>query len=257
MMRKSMLFTSGSLQVCCIQGLISALLVTFLHQVLFRSGNPEQMLIVLFHISYDRYSFEWVKELLQLSLFVPVMLYIAVRLVKQMDVEHSYLMIRHRFGIVWFFKTALNIGLLCCEAALTTLITLTVYTKINIDSSSAISFDVLAVLILSAALGMMFYILLTALIALNKPAVLLMLTLVILLSIGKALICGLPEIVRCTAASAIYINHAFEPLSESRLILPGIGHLAGLAVADLAVIGALWFLLYGRIKKMDYIGRRI
>ena len=256
-MRKSMLFTSGFFQVCFIQGLISALLIAFLHQVLYRSGNPEQMLIVLFHVSSDRYSFEFVQELLQLSLYVPVMLYITVRLVKQMDVEHSYLMIRHHFDIVWFFKTTLNIGLLCGTAILTTIITLMVYVKIFMDNKPTGSFGVLAALILSAALGMMFYVLFTAMIALNKPTVTLMLTLVFLLSISKALIHSMPEISRLTAASALYSNHVFEPGSESPWILPGFSRLAGLAAVDLTVIGVFWFLLYNRIKRMDYIGRRI
>lgn len=123
-MKKSIASTSGALQVALIQTMTSAILITFLHQVLVRRNDPELLLTILMRVSPDRYSFDLVAELLQFSLFVPVLLFISLKLIGIVDVEYSYLMIRHQFKMKWIIKTYLNILILCFEAALTTIITL-------------------------------------------------------------------------------------------------------------------------------------
>jgi hypothetical protein len=112
-------------------------------------------------------------------------------------------------------------------------------------------------LTVSITLGLIFYITLTTLITLNRPVIILMLTLVILLSIGKILVHSIPEIARLTVASAIYLNHLFEPVSEPRLILSDIGKIFEIIVMDLVVISFLSILFHNRINKMDFIGRRL
>lgn len=256
-MKKSLLFASGALPVVLIQLMISTILVAFLDKVLVNSDDPELMLVIILRVSPDRYSFELIQELLQFSLFLPVMLFISVKLIRCIDVECSYLMIRHQFKTAWSLKTYLNTLMLCCEAALTSIITLTVYIKIFMDRTLVIHWFSFVALTVSITLGLIFYITLTTLITLNRPVIILMLTLVILLSIGKILVHSIPEIARLTVASAIYLNHLFEPVSEPRLILSDIGKIFEIIVMDLVVISFLSILFHNRINKMDFIGRRL
>ena len=255
-MKKSIASTSGALQVALIQTMTSAILITFLHQVLVRRNDPELLLTILLRVSPDRYAFELITELLQFSLFVPVLLFISLKLTRIVDVEFSYIMIRHHFKMKWIIKTYLNILILCFEAALTTIITLIVYVKISIDQTLAIPWYGFIALIVSIALGLAFYITFTTLIALKRPAIILMLTLVSLLSIGKILVHIAPSIARLSVVSAVFLNHLFEPASESRLILSGFEKIFKLITIDFAIISLLGILVQYRIKKIDFIGRR-
>lgn len=254
-MKRSISFTSGVLQVALIQSMTSAILITFLHQVLVRRNDPELMLTILLRVSPDRYSFELVTELLQFSLFVPVMLFISLKLIRTIDVEYSYLMIRHQFKMKWIIKTYLNILILCFEAALTTLIALTAYIKISMNQTLALPWYGSIALTVSITMGLAFYISLTSLIALNRSSVILMLTLVTLLSIGKILVHSLPAIASLSVSSAMFLNHLFEPASESRLILSDFGETFKLITIDFIMISLLGTLVNYRIKKMDFIGR--
>lgn len=255
-MKKSLMFTSGALQVALIQSITAAILITFLHQVLVRRSDPELMLTILLRVSFDRDTFDLVQELLQLSLFVPVMLYISLRLVRVVDIEYAYLIVRHQFRRIWFCKTYLTVLLLCFEAALATILILILYIEIFTDRPLAIAWYDFAALVVSLAMGLLFYTMLTALATLYQPVVVLMLMLVISLSAGKILVHLAPAAARFTAVSAIYLNHLFAPGPGSRLVLAGLGFSVKLLVLDFTTVSIIGGLLYGRMRSIDFIGRR-
>jgi hypothetical protein len=254
-MKRSIIFASGALQVALIQFVSSAILITFLHQMLVNSDDPILMLIILLRVTPDRDSFELIQELLQFSLFIPVMLYICLKLIRTIDVEYAYLIIRHQFRKKWSLQTYLYILMLCCESAIVAMITMIVYIKICINITFDIPWIDFFALTISITMGLVFFITLTAFLTLNNPIIMMMFILVISLAIGKILIHIIPA-ASLSIAAALYLNHLFVPLSEPRMVLFDHTKIVALITIDLIVIGILDLLIYYKIKKTDFIGRR-
>jgi len=255
-MKKTFIFSSGVIQVVIIQLMISIFLAIFLHRVLLRADDPELFIRVMLRVSSDEYSFEIMQELIQFTLWVPAMMYLYVRLIRPIDIDYSYLIIRHQLRPMWYLKNMLNILLLSLTAAATTLLVFLGYFQLVMGRQIAWPFSSVLLLMLSLFLGIFFYVLLTVLLTINRPVIVMMLILVLLLALGKLLIHVIPVQAEYMPLTATMLNHFFVINEDYTQVVKEPAKVVTIIAADLAAIGLLCLINYQRIIRINFIGRK-
>lgn len=256
-MRNNQTLITGAVQIFSLQLAITTLLVIFLNQILIRNVNPDVMLIILLYVSSDRYAFDILKELMQLSLFVPVMMFILVRIIKQYDIDNSYLIVRHKMNNLWYRKLLRNLVIFSMTTAISTITSFILYTSYVMGEIANYTLTDLVFIVVSLTCGLCFYMLLSLIISLNKSALFMVGTQAALLAIGKILIYIIPEIASFTVISAVYINHVYIPSESSVLEVKCIEQLFLILAFDSIVITILSIIFYYVIKRSDFVRRQI
>lgn len=255
-MKKTLIFSSGVIQVVLVQWMTSLLLTIFLHRVLLRADDPELFFRVMLRVSSDEYSFEIMQELLQFTLWVPVMMYLNVRFIRPTDIEYSYLMVRHQFRPMWYLKNTLNILLLSMTAAVTTLLVFIGYFQLVMNRQINWPFGSVLLLALSLTMGIFFYVLLTVLITINRPVIIMMLFLIFLLALGKLLIHIIPVQAEYLPLTATMLNHFFEMKEDYTQVIKEPAKVVALIATDSAAIGLSGLLIYQRFIRTNFNGRK-
>lgn len=241
--------------VVMIQLATNAILLIFIRGVLLIRDDYQTLIAMMMYVSPDSFNLNLFTELVQLTLFIPTILFISIYFVRQIDAEHYYLIVRHGCNRQWYAKTILKIILLSLFAAFTAVFSMLFYVKFLINHAFKIAFGSYAVLSLSVTLGILFFTSITWLISINKPLIVLMLTLVILMGGGKTLTHMVPNLLNLTVISALSLNHMFSQSSDLLTISPELGKVIQLVSGDLLLILLAWIFVYQRLKIMSFVRR--
>lgn len=252
-MRKVLAQKSGVFRVLLLQLAVSTFLVIFLSKVLIRNINSNVMLLALFYVSSDHYAFDIIIELVQMSLFVPVMIFIMIKVIKQFDMDNAYLIIRHKMSRIWFWRLLVNIITLSLTTAIATMTVFYVYTRYALNETTDFSLTDLMIFSLSLTCGVVFYILLSLTLSLNKSALFTAGTQISLLAIGRILIHSVHEIASLTIVAAININHMFIPSDETGFGQRSIKQIILIYTVDFIVIFVVSLLFQYSVKRINLL----